>query len=224
MRPPRSLSTRCNKLHKSAVDFQLTNAAGDGVPGEIAFSAADAGVLNLIGYRLPDPFDTFYGPRPLGVTTAETRGALVEQRSYGQKAEDVGGGGTETKSEVREDFRPLAHWAPAIRTDDDGEASVTFELPQSSHTVELRTPQGGPTIDDASLEPNQTSESFNGSETINFKANVSDPDLPNDEVNMSLYIEGEYEGSDYLQSNGTATARPAVRTTPPAASPHHVST
>jgi len=119
------------------VGFQLTNAAGDGVPGEIAFSAADAGVLNLIGYELPDPFDTFYGPRPLGVTTAETRGSLVEQRSYGQKAEDVGGGGTMQKSEVREDFRPLAHWDPAIQTDDDGEASITFELPQSLTTFRL---------------------------------------------------------------------------------------
>ena len=119
------------------VDLQLTNAAGDGVPGEIAFSAADAGVLDLIGYRLPDPFDTFYGPRPLGVTTAETRGSLVEQRSYGQKAEDVGGGGTMQKSEVREDFRPLAHWAPAVQTDNDGEASITFELPQSLTTFRL---------------------------------------------------------------------------------------
>ena len=119
------------------VDFQLANAAGEGVPGEIAFSAADAGVLHLIGYRLPDPFDTFYGPRPLGVTTTETRGSLVEQRSYGQKAEDVGGGGTMQKSEVREDFRPLAHWAPAVQTDDDGEASITFELPQSLTTFRL---------------------------------------------------------------------------------------
>ncbi len=119
------------------VDFQLTNAAGDGVPGEIAFSAADVGVLDLIGYRLPDPFDTFYGPWPLGVTTAETRSALVEQRSYGQKAEDVGGGGTTQKSEVREDFRPLAHWAPAIQTDGDGEASISFTLPQSLTTFRL---------------------------------------------------------------------------------------
>ena len=119
------------------VDFRLTNAAGDGVPGEIAFSAADAGVLDLIGYQLPNPFDAFYGPRPLGVTTTEMRGALVEQRSYGQKAEDVGGGGAETKSEVREDFRPSAHWAPALRTDEDGDASVTFELPQSFTTFRL---------------------------------------------------------------------------------------
>ena len=119
------------------VDLQLENATGEGVPGEIAFSAADAGVLNLIDYRLPDPFDTFYGPRPLGVTTSELRAEIVEQRSYGQKAENTGGGGTEQKSTVRKDFRPSAHWAPAVQTDNDGEATVSFELPESLTTFRL---------------------------------------------------------------------------------------
>ena len=119
------------------VDLQLRDATGDGVPGEIAFSAADAGVLNLIGYRLPDPFDAFYGPRPLGVTTTETRANLIEQRSFGQKAEDLGGGGGNPDVMLRTDFRPLAHWAPAVRTDEDGSAQVTFRLPESLTTFRL---------------------------------------------------------------------------------------
>ena len=116
------------------VDLRLTDASGDGVAGEIAFAAADASILNLIGYALPDPFDTFYGPRPLGVTTSETRANLVEQRNYGQKAEDVGGGGGSAQNQVRTDFRPLAHWAPALRTDSRGRASVTFRVPESLTT------------------------------------------------------------------------------------------
>jgi uncharacterized protein YfaS (alpha-2-macroglobulin family) len=120
------------------VDLQLATAAGDGVPGEIAFSAADASVLNLVDYRLPDPFVTFYGPRPLGVTTSELRAMIVEQRSYGQKAEDPGGGGgPQQQSTVRTDFRPLAHWAPAVQTDADGEATVSFDLPESLTTFRL---------------------------------------------------------------------------------------
>ena len=119
------------------VDLQLTDASGDGVEGEIAFAAADAGVLDLIGYSLPDPFQTFYGPRPLGVTTSETRANLVEQRNFGQKAEDAGGGGGSGEDQLRKDFRPLAHWAPAIRTDGDGRAQVTFKLPESLTTFRL---------------------------------------------------------------------------------------
>jgi len=119
------------------VDLQLRDASGDGVPGEIAFSAADAGVLNLIDYRLPDPFDTFYGPRPLGVTTSETRATLIEQRNYGQKEENLGGGGGQSDFMLRQDFRPLAHWAPAVRTDASGHAEVTFDLPESLTTFRL---------------------------------------------------------------------------------------
>lgn len=119
------------------VHLQLRDAEGDGVPGEIAFSAADAGVLNLIGYRLPDPFDTFYGPRPLGVTTTESRANLVEQRNFGQKEEDVGGGGGDRNFMLRRDFRPLAHWAPALRTDSRGRATLTFRLPENLTTFRL---------------------------------------------------------------------------------------
>ena len=119
------------------VTLRLRDAGGRGVPGEIAFSAADAGVLNLIGYALPDPFDAFYGPQPLGVTTSETRANLIEQRSFGQKEEDLVGGGGDPEYLMRRDFRPLAHWDPAVRTDERGRATVTFRLPESLTTFRL---------------------------------------------------------------------------------------
>lgn len=119
------------------VELRLVDGRGRGVAGEIAFSAADAGVLNLIGYRLPDPFDAFYGPRALGVTTSETRASLVRQRNFGQKAEDQGGGGGDRAELLRKDFRPLAHWAPALRTDGSGRARVRFRLPESLTTFRL---------------------------------------------------------------------------------------
>ena len=120
------------------VDLRLLDEDGGGVEGEIAFSAVDAGVLDLIGYALPDPFSTFYGPRPLGVLTSETRANLIEQRSFGQKEEDlIGGGGGDDAGMLREDFRPLAHWAPAIRTDRRGHAQVTFRFPESLTTFRL---------------------------------------------------------------------------------------
>ncbi len=121
------------------VDLQLRDASGNGVQGEIAFSAADAGVLNLIGYALPDPFDAFYGPRPLGVTSTQSLANLVQQRNYGQKEEDEGGGGGDESANgnIRKDFRPLAHWDPAIQTDASGRARITFKLPESLTTFRL---------------------------------------------------------------------------------------
>ena len=119
------------------VALRLVDQDGKGVAGEIAFSAADRGVLDLIGYRLPDPFLSFYGPRPLAVSTAETRAHLVRQRSFGEKEEDLGGGGGDPNSLMRRDFRPLAHWAPALQTGRDGRVKVRFRLPESLTTFRL---------------------------------------------------------------------------------------
>lgn len=117
------------------VDLQLVNKQGQGVPGEITFSAADAGVLNLINYVLPDPFETFYGARHLGVRTSQTLASLIKQRDYGQKERDEGGGGgMDGSNDVRRDFRPSAYWNPSIQTDERGRAQVTFSLPESITT------------------------------------------------------------------------------------------
>lgn len=120
---------------EATVDLRLVDASGRGVAGEIAFSAADAGVLNLINYTLPDPFHTFYGPRPLNVITSQTLASLVKQRNYGQKEDDEGGGGgMDAEGGIRRDFRPLAYWNPSIQTDERGRATVRFELPESLTT------------------------------------------------------------------------------------------
>jgi hypothetical protein len=117
----------------------VKNFAGQGVQSEVTMSVADLGVLNLIGYRFPDAFGSFYKERSLTVTTTETRIHIVEQRSYGEKAEDEGGGGSEEAMKaapadangVRKDFRPSAYWNGAIYTDDNGNADVRFRLPDN---------------------------------------------------------------------------------------------
>ena len=118
------------------VDLKLVDQNGNGVPGEIAFSAADAGVLNLIDYKLPDPFEAFYGSRNLGVKTTDTRSILLLQRDYGDKEESNGGGGG-NPNDLRRDFRPQASWNPALRTDGSGRVTVTFKLPESLTTFRL---------------------------------------------------------------------------------------
>ncbi len=119
------------------VTLRVVDRDGRGVAGEVAFSAADAGVVDLIGYRLPDPYGDFYGPRALGVVTSESRSVLVEQRAFGQKEEDAGGGGGDRDALLRKDFRPLAFWAPRLKTDGSGRASVRFRVPERLTTLRL---------------------------------------------------------------------------------------
>jgi alpha-2-macroglobulin len=127
-----------------SVNIKITDQAGKGVASEVALSVADLGVLNLTGYRLPRLFDMFYAERPLAVKTTETRMHLVEQREYGEKGEDEGGGGADEKmmsmvdaEGIRKDFRPSAYWNPSIMTKANGEATVRFKLPDNLTAFQL---------------------------------------------------------------------------------------
>jgi uncharacterized protein YfaS (alpha-2-macroglobulin family) len=126
------------------VMVHVRDALAKGVHAEVTLSVADLGVLNLINYRLPNPFSRFYRERGLGVTTTETLMHLVEQREYGEKGEDEGGGGAEAKAEsdydaegMRRDFRPSAYWNPSLMTDSDGVARVRFKLPDNLTAFEV---------------------------------------------------------------------------------------
>lgn len=128
-----------------AVKVRVTDAAGRPVRASVTLAAADVGVLNLIGYRTPDPFGLFYAPRPLSVQTSETRIHVVGQREYGEKGEDAGGGGVEAslaapafpEVEMRGDFRATALWQPSLLTGPSGEAEAVFELPDNLTTFRV---------------------------------------------------------------------------------------
>ncbi|MGC8897764.1 MAG: MG2 domain-containing protein [Bacteroidota bacterium] len=117
-----------------SVTIDVRDEQGSGAASEAVVSVADVGVLNLIGYQLPDPFAFFYGSRPLAVNTSETIAHLVEQRSYGEKGEDVGGGGGVASLagiEMRGQFRLTAYWNASLKTDDSGRATIRFKLPDN---------------------------------------------------------------------------------------------
>ncbi|MGA7160839.1 MAG: alpha-2-macroglobulin family protein [Bacteroidota bacterium] len=129
------------------VDVIMRVRGADGSPkrAEVTLSVADLGILNLIGYRLPDPFDKFYRERELAVVTTETRIHIIEQRNYDEKGQEVGGGGAAVKVEsdipdaegIRKDFRPSAYWNPSIMTDENGTAVVRFKLPDNLTAFEM---------------------------------------------------------------------------------------
>jgi alpha-2-macroglobulin len=125
------------------VTIRVKDAAGKPQKAEVVLSVPDLGVLNLIGYRLPNPFDTFYHERPLAVVTTETRMHIIEQRSYDEKGQEVGGGGAAKMAEapdadgIRKDFRPSAYWNPSLITDSLGIARARFKLPDNLTSFEM---------------------------------------------------------------------------------------
>jgi len=126
------------------IKIRVKDFHGTGVPASLAVAVVDVGVLSLIGYETPDPFPRFYGERSLSVDTSETRLHIVGQRHYGEKGENLGGGGAEMAqalglSEVvlRGDFKSTAYWNPSLETDANGEATVKFTLPDNLTTFRV---------------------------------------------------------------------------------------
>lgn len=129
------------------VEIKITVKDIDGKPkaSEVTLSVADLGVLNLIGYRTPNPFTSFYRERELAVVTTETRMHIIEQRSYDEKGQEVGGDGMSKKEMadlldaegIRKEFRASAYWNPAIITDSKGLATARFKLPDNLTSFEI---------------------------------------------------------------------------------------
>ncbi len=128
------------------LSFKVKDSEGRGRRASLAVAVADAGVLNLIGYQTPDPFSEFYGARPLSVRTSESRIHVIGQREYGEKGEEPGGGGEDgaaalplslSEVELRGDFRATPYWNPSLITDENGEARVSFTLPDNLTTFRV---------------------------------------------------------------------------------------
>lgn len=125
-----------------AIQVKLAVNDARGLPSrntEVTLYAVDEGVLSLIDYRTPDPLLTFSAPRPLQVATLESRDAegRIALEAFGagrDKGRDGGGGGGEG---ARSDFRQTAYFNPRIVTDERGQASVSFKLPESLTTYRL---------------------------------------------------------------------------------------
>jgi len=87
----------------------------------------------------------------------------------------------------------------------DGSGTATFSLPGGTDTKVLFFKNDAPIVDNSSADPPDGGEL--NSDSTTYSINVSDPTFATtqgDEMNASLYIDGEYRGSDTLLSNGTA--------------------
>jgi len=104
---------------------------GNGVKTELCIAVVDKGVLNLTGYRLPNPFNFFYTDRPLDVKTVSTLNDVLARRKYTEKGENPGGGtdGGEFGSIIaRKNFKETVYYSAFVKTDKNGKAELSFKL------------------------------------------------------------------------------------------------
>ena len=109
-------------------------------PGEEAFvtvSAVDVGILNLTGFKTPDPGSYFFGQRKLPVEVRDLWGMLIDGMQGAAGAIHSGGdtgGGLEGNLPTQE---PLALFSGVVKLDGEGKATASFDLPPFNGSVRL---------------------------------------------------------------------------------------
>jgi len=119
------------------LDLKVTDSAGEPVRSELCISVVDKGVLNLVGYELPDPYRFFYQERPLDVRTVSTLMDVLGRRRFSEKSENPGGGAGLSafgSVVVRKDFKESAFYHDRVYTDSRGRTQVRFSLPENLTT------------------------------------------------------------------------------------------
>jgi alpha-2-macroglobulin len=109
-------------------------------PGEearVTVSAVDIGILNLTGFKTPDPSAYFFGQRKLAVEIRDLWGMLIDGMQGAAGAIHTGGdqgGNLEGNLPTQP---PLALFSGVVKLDEEGKATVTFDLPAFSGSVRL---------------------------------------------------------------------------------------
>ena len=110
--------------------------------GDTAFvtvAAVDVGILNLTGFKAPDPSDLYFGQRKLGVGIRDIYGRLIDGLNG---AEGVVRSGGDAGAQARLQSPPpteelVAYFSGPVQVGADGLAHATFDLPSFNGTVKV---------------------------------------------------------------------------------------
>ena len=115
----------------------------DGVTaGETAYvtiAAVDVGILNLTGFKAPDPSDYYFGQRRLGVGIRDIYGRLIDGLN-GATGEVRSGGdaGAQARLQAPPPTEELvAYFTGPVEVGADGYARASFDLPSFNGTVKV---------------------------------------------------------------------------------------
>ena len=139
-----SVKVECDKPsykpgETATIKFTATKGGKPYAGAELTAMAVDRGVLDLINYHVPNPIEFFYnrGNFPLRVYGGDSRALLMDPVTYSVKNLMGGDATDEEKEDERKDFRPTAFFEPVLITDKNGEATVTFKMPDSLTTYRI---------------------------------------------------------------------------------------
>jgi uncharacterized protein YfaS (alpha-2-macroglobulin family) len=128
------------------LEFSVSGRDGRGLEAEMAVAVVDERILALTAFKTPDPESLVLFNRPLEVFTGELRTMLMQQTPFSLARNEplTGGGGLEPGAEalmgkIRKRFDPCAYFNPALKTDSQGKARVSFTMPDTMTTYRVYT-------------------------------------------------------------------------------------
>lgn len=111
-------------------------------PGNTAFvtiAAVDQGILNLTGFKAPDPQAWYFGQRKLGVGIRDIYGRLIDPMNGAEGTVRSGGdAGAQARLQAPPPTEELvAYFSGPLQVGADGYARTTFDLPAFNGTVKV---------------------------------------------------------------------------------------
>ena len=199
------------------ITLHVSGRDGKPVAGELALAVVNDAILQLSGYRFPDLVKMVYADQPISTRFGDNREEVkleVEHRSV-EKGFGFGGGAMAgpAGTRVRTKFVPLAYWNGSIRTDANGDASVSFSLPDDLTTWRVMA-----------LGLSSDARFGNGEATfITTKALVTNPVLPQfarpgDTFEAGVAVTNVAHGTGTLAVNGAVAGGATFATGDPHAS------
>jgi len=137
MTPDKATPDHYRPGETASYDVSVTDSRGNPIEAELALNLVDLSVLSLADRIGPGMLDYFWRERGLGVNTAcglTLSGDRISEELGDEVKGMGGGGGREEFGPVRKRFPDLAYWNPSLRTDENGHASVSVELPDNLTT------------------------------------------------------------------------------------------
>jgi uncharacterized protein YfaS (alpha-2-macroglobulin family) len=136
MTPDKAAGQHYQPGDKVTYDVQVTDSQGKPLKAELALNLVDLSVLSLTDEQGPDIVSYFWRERGLAVHTASGLTLSIDRVNLSVAPEAKGGGGGpgEEFATVRRRFPDTAYWNPSLRTDENGRATVSVELPDTLTT------------------------------------------------------------------------------------------
>ena len=123
---------------EQTLTLTLTDPQNQPLRGQFTVIVVDQAVLQLSNHHLPDLVETVYADQSISTRFADNRPDVVLKALTSPLEKGWGyGGGFSAGSEstrIRKDFQALAYYNGSVLTDDQGQAQVSFTLPDNLTT------------------------------------------------------------------------------------------